>query len=59
MEKIEAKTGRGRSDEKAKQADNVKGGSGDFAYYLETNIGLQVSLLPYAEQRFFDRKAMM
>lgn len=47
MDKIEAKTGRGRSDEKAKQAENVSGSSGDDADHLETTVGLQVSLLHY------------
>ena len=47
MEKIEAKTGRGRSVEKAKQAENVRGSSGDYAEHSETSIGLQVSLLHY------------
>lgn len=51
MEKIEAKTGEGRSDEKAKQAANVRGSSGDSADPLETNVGLQVALLRYTSIR--------
>lgn len=62
MEKIEAKTGRGRSDEKAKEAENVRGSSGDYADHLETSIGLQVlsCITPaLAKQRFFDPKEVV
>lgn len=51
MEKIEARTGEGRSDEKAKQAANVRGGSGDSVDPLETNVGFQVSLPRYTSIR--------
>lgn len=37
----------GGSDEKAKEAENVRGSSGDYADHLETSVGLQVSLLHY------------